>query len=139
MARISIGQQKILDHSPSRLVTRFAVVAILTAFVAAGCLTGCSSKQGFVLEADKSQPGGGARIVLDGKEGRIKMAPAPFWPQGLDRTVTLNPTSANPLNQFWTVTMEPKTELTFVKTPSGWVCQDCIYYHLPVAWHPVAL
>lgn len=119
---------------------RLAGVAMLAAVIAAASsLSGCAKAERFVLEADKAQAGAGARIELEGKAGRIKMAVTPGWPKGLDKAVTLNPDSNSPLNHFWTVTMEPKTELVFIKSPNGWVCQSCVYLGLPLMWHPVAV
>lgn len=121
----------------SRLSSRYIGIVLFGVAIASS-VTGCAKGERFVLAADQAQVGAGARIELEGKVGQIKMPATPGWPKGLDRAVTLNPDSTNPLNQFWTVTMEPKTELVFIRSPKGWVCKDCVYLQMPIMWHPVA-
>lgn len=117
-----------------------AGVTVIAAVIAvASSVTGCAKAERFVLEADKAQAGAGARIELEGDVGRIKMAVTPGWPNGLDKAVTLSADSNSLVNQFWTVTMEPKTELVFIRAPGGWICQSCVYLRLPIMWHPVAV
>lgn len=96
---------------------------------------GCSQAKRFVLEADKSQLGAGARIEMVGNEGRIKMAPAPGWPKGLDKAVTLDQESELPMSALWTVKMEPNFKLDFVRSYNGWICQSCAHLQLPLEWH----
>lgn len=122
--------------------TRFrlpGIVALATAIAVAVSMAGCADKaEPFILEADKAQIGAGARIEMQGKTGRIKMAAGPGWPNGIDKALTLNADSDLPMGQLWTVTMEPKTELVFVRSPNGWICQSCVHLELPLAWRPVA-
>jgi hypothetical protein len=133
-------KNQIAENIKRRTRYRLAGIALISTLIAvATAMTGCTGKaERFILEADKAQIGAGARIEMEGKAGRIKMAAIPGWPNGIDKAVTLNPDSDLPMGQLWTVTMEPKLELVFIRSPNGWICQSCVYFHLPLAWHPVA-
>lgn len=114
-----------------------AVLAVLIT-IAAASVSGCSKAERFVLEADHAQIGAGARIEMQGRVGRFKMAPIPGWPKGIDETVTLNPESDIPLSHLWTITIKPNTNIVFVRSAAGWVCQTCAYLKLPLMWHVAA-
>jgi hypothetical protein len=132
-------KNQIAENIKRRTRYRLAGIVVLATLIAvATSMTGCAKAERFILEADKTQIGAGARIEMEGKSGRIKMAASPGWPNGIDKPVTLNPDSDLPMSQLWTVTMEPKLELVFIRAPNGWVCHSCVYLKLPLVWHPVA-